>query len=300
MKHFVLFIAFFAFCTLVNAQYINNNGFETWGTTTGADPTGWSSPNSIIAGFMSPPVVTKETTDFYSGLNSAKFETKSVFGYAVPGILTNGTISVNMTSTPPIAVNGGTPFTQRPASFKGYYKYTPSGSDNCLLAAVLLKRNTTTSALDTIAYAQFTNVATVSAWTQFQADFTYNLPDNPDTLQIILISSNPNAAVVGSILKVDELFLEGGTLGLNKHYLQKDVNIFPNPANDIVNIQFSYESKSETSVSMFSLVGQKVKEFTLPKGTELSSLNIRDLKKGMYFIQIQSGKDKFTQKISVE
>jgi hypothetical protein len=205
-----------------------------------------------------------------------------------------------MTSSPPIAINGGTPFTQRPAVFKGYYKYTPSATDNCFLAAVLLKRNSTTSALDTIGYAQLTNVANITSWTLFEANFTYMLPGNPDTLQILLISSNPNAAVAGSILKVDELSLEGGTLGLTKYYLQKDVNIFPNPANDIVNIQFSYESKFETTVSMFSLVGQKVKEFTLPKGIELSSLNIRDLKKGMYFIQVQSGKEKFTQKISVE
>ncbi len=303
MKHFVLLIAFTAFCTFINAQYITNSGFETWGTATGADPTGWSTPNATLAGFFSPPVVTKETVDVYSGLNSAKLETKLALGYSVPGILTNGTISVNMTSTPPIAINGGTPFNQRPAVFKGYYKYTPSATDNCFLAAVLLKRNTTTvpSSLDTIGYAQFTNVATVSTWTAFQANFTYlSLTEYPDTLQILLVSSSPTAAVTGSILKVDELTIEGGTLGLTKYYLQKDVNIFPNPANDIVNIQFSYESKFETTVSMFSLVGQKVKEFTLPKGIEISSLNIRDLKKGMYFIQIQSGKEKFTQKISVE
>jgi len=290
MKQIVLLIALSVMGMLVNAQYITNNGFENW---TASDPDDWHSPNSLTSPFE-VTTVSKETVDVYSGLNSAKLETKSVLGTPIPGILTNGTITIN----PPYLI-GGTPFTQKPGVFKGYYKYTPATGDNCFLDVLLLKWNINTNQQDTIGYAQFTNLATVSTWTMFQANFTYNSIDNPDTMQIALISSNPNAAVTRSILLVDELSLEGGTLGLNKYYLLKNISIFPNPATNIINIKFSSETKYETAVSLYSLVGQKVKAFTLPKGIELSSLNINDISKGMYFILIQSGKEKIIQKISI-
>ena len=287
MKKVLLFVAFATAYLLSNAQYITNNGFETW---TASDHDSWNSPNALLAGFFLPPVVTKETVDIYSGLNSAKMETKTTPIGAVPGILTNGTITL---SAP--YVSGGIPFTDRPASFKGYYKYTPAGGDFCLLSAVLLKNST-----DTVGYAQFTNLATVGAYTLFQADFTYSMPDSPDTIQIIISSSNTNAAVVGSILKVDALYLEGGTLGISKYHLLNNISIFPNPAKDILNLKMDFESFNEIKISVYSVIGQKVKEVILPKGTEICSLNIRDLNKGLYFVQIQSGKEKFTQKISKE
>ena len=286
MKKILLFVAFATAYLLSNAQYITNNGFETW---TGSDPASWSTPNSLTSGF-GVTTVTKETVDVYAGVNSAKLVTTPVLGTPVPGILTNGTITL---SAP--YVSGGVPFTDRPASFKGYYKYTHVGGDFCLLSAVLLKNST-----DTVGYAQFTNLATVGAYTLFQADFTYQLPDNPDTIQIIISSSNTNAAVVGSILKVDALYLEGGTLGISKYHLLNNISIFPNPAKDILNLKMDFESFNEIKISVYSVIGQKVKEVILPKGTEICSLNIRDLNKGLYFVQIQSGKEKFTQKISKE
>ncbi len=297
MKKLLLLVGFATTYLLSNAQYISNNGFETW---TASDPTGWNSPNSIIAGFGSPPVVTKETTLVHTGLNAAKLETKNVFGYAVPGFITDGTITVNTSSTPPISVNGGVPFAQKPATFKGYYTYAPAAGDECFISAALLKKNINTGQFDTVGYAQFTNLSAVSSYTLFQADFTYSMPDFPDTMQIIISSSNPNAAVVGSILRVDDLYLEGGSLGVSKYYLQNNISIFPNPATDLLNINLNFASKNDIKISVYSLIGQKVKEVILPKGTEICSLNIRDLNKGLYFVQIQSGKDKFTQKISKE
>jgi len=287
MKKTLLFVVFATVCLLSNAQFITNNGFETW---TGSDPANWTSPNSLTSGF-GVTTVTKETVDVYAGLNSAKLVTTPVLGTPVPGILTNGTITL---SAP--YVNGGVPFTDRPASFKGYYKYTPAGGDFCFMSAALFK----TGASDTIGYAQFTNLATVGAYTLFQADFTYSLPDNPDTIQIIISSSNPNAAVNGSVLKVDALYLEGGTLGISKYHLLNNISIFPNPVNDMLNLKLNFEGFNKINVSVYSVVGQKVKEVILPKGTEICSLNIRDLNKGLYFVQIQSGKEKFTQKISKE
>lgn len=294
MKQFILLISFLTTGFLLQAQYINNAGFETW--PNGSDPTGWQSPNSFTSG-LGVTTVSKDVADYHSGLCAAKLETKSVFGYPVPGILTNGIINVNLSATPPASITGGVPFTQKPTFFKGYYKYTPATGDVCILRVNLLKRNG--SAVDTIGYAQFSNTATINSWTLFEATFTYLSVENPDTMQVTIYSSNPLSAVVGSILKVDDLYLEGG-MGINKINLWKSITVFPNPTSDLINIQFHNATKTQTTIAIYSLVGQKVSETILPTGTELSSINVRNLNKGMYFLYVQSGKEKFTQKISIE
>jgi len=297
MKKFVLILGFLSIVIFTKAQYITNGDFESW--TTGSDPTGWTSPNSLTSGF-GITTVTKETTDVYAGVNSANLTTKGLMTYSVPGILTNGAISVNM-SAGTASITGGKPFTQRPDAFTGYYKYTPASGDACVMTVFIFKWNGASK--DTIGYAQFSNTSAVSSWTQFSATFTYNAlyaSETPDTIQVSVFSSNPTAAVVGSILLVDNLNLEGGTLGMNKISLFKNINIFPNPSTDIINVQFNNVTKAQTTISIYSLVGQKVKETVLPIGTELSSINVRSLNKGMYFLSVQSGKDKYTQKISIE
>ena len=288
MKKTLLFVVFATVCLLSNAQFITNNGFETW---TGSDPANWTSPNSLTSGF-GVTTVTKETVDVYAGLNSAKLVTTPVLGTPVPGILTNGTITL---SAP--YVNGGVPFTDRPASFKGYYKYTPAGGDFCFMSAALFK----TGASDTIGYAQFTNLATVGAYTLFQADFTYSLPDNPDTIQIIISSSNPNAAVNGSVLKVDALYLEGGTLGISKYHLLNNISIFPNPVNDNLIVNYSFESKSNASIKIINSLGISVYETDNISAGNNNSININtsNLTPGIYFLTILSGNKTETRKFVV-
>ena len=51
MKKVLLFVAFATAYLLSNAQYITNNGFETW---TASDPDSWNSPNALLAGFFYP------------------------------------------------------------------------------------------------------------------------------------------------------------------------------------------------------------------------------------------------------
>lgn len=301
MKQIILLISLLTTGFIIQAQNINNGGFETWGT---GDPDGWQSPNSMTSGF-GVTTVSKEVTDVYSGLNSAKLETKSVFGAAVPGILTNGTIKVNLSSNPPVSVIGGAPFSliQMPVYFTGYYKYVPVSGDACEMTALLLKRKSST-VVDTVAYARFTSSTNISTWTKFSALFIYKgggtVITFPDTIQIAIISSNPTMAKIGSVLKVDNIDIEFGTHGINNVNLFKNINISPNPASEIINIQFNQITKTQTTISIYSLIGQRVKETILPIGTELSSINVRSLNKGIYFIHVQSGKDMFTQKISIE
>lgn len=295
MKRF-LFLVFVFLSFYGISQNIPNSDFENW---TGGNPDGWQTPNSYTQQYGTI-TVTQESANPHSGLYSVKLETKSIFGYPVPGLITNGQISVNLSNTPPITILGGTAFTERPNHFKGYFRYAPAASDYCTIVALLLKKNNQTNQFDTVGVAQFINNTSVSGWTLFDAPFAYAMGDTPDTVQIMAISSNPDAAVAGSVLWVDHFYFEGGTLGNHSLKLYESVQIYPNPANDFLNIYFGKATTSQTTVTLFNTTGQRVKETLIPTGTQITSLNIYDLRKGLYIIQVQSANGRFVQKISVK
>lgn len=73
-----------------------------------------------------------------------------------------------------------------------------------------------------------------------------------------------------------------------------DLSVFPNPATEYISVQDKNESVGFLSV--FNLVGKKVKEFEFVKGEQYY---IADLPKGMYLVQIldRSKRNLTTQKI---
>ena len=95
----------------------------------------------------------------------------------------------------------------------------------------------------------------------------------------------------------------------NIYSLHNCITIFPNPLNspNNVKIRFSIKNKSEITVKVFNIKGQLVQTIvnnTLEKGKYLfewsgkDSKN-RDVKSGIYFIQIKKGKEIFSKRIVV-
>jgi hypothetical protein len=74
------------------------------------------------------------------------------------------------------------------------------------------------------------------------------------------------------------------TLGIDDEILNNSVTIFPNPANDILNI----ESKNLllTKVEIYSILGKKVKEVN----SNFSDINISSMSIGLYLTKIYSEK----------
>ena len=73
-------------------------------------------------------------------------------------------------------------------------------------------------------------------------------------------------------------------------YFQKaniiEVNIFPNPAKHILNIQISNENQSYLDMEVISSTGQVKKKINFKH--EIEQINISDLQKGIYFLRIKS------------
>ncbi|MCF8297735.1 MAG: T9SS type A sorting domain-containing protein [Saprospiraceae bacterium] len=66
------------------------------------------------------------------------------------------------------------------------------------------------------------------------------------------------------------------------------VNVFPNPANDVINLTFKLEEKTPLTIRIYNINGQFVKllmnEATVNNGNHNLSYNISELNKGVYYI----------------
>jgi hypothetical protein len=76
--------------------------------------------------------------------------------------------------------------------------------------------------------------------------------------------------------------------------------VFPNPAKDIINVKFSSLEESHYSISVTNVQGKVVlsKDGNAAPGINTLALNLNNLLKGIYVIQVQVGEQKsITQKI---
>lgn len=66
---------------------------------------------------------------------------------------------------------------------------------------------------------------------------------------------------------------------------QNEISCYPNPAKDA--ITFKYSSGKSLEISIYNVLGSKIKTFT-HTGSE-TLINISDLQKGLYFIRFSDG-----------
>jgi hypothetical protein len=71
-------------------------------------------------------------------------------------------------------------------------------------------------------------------------------------------------------------------------FTENNFSLYPNPAEDQLNINWNSVPNEDTQITIFNLVGQKVAEFTSNASLKTTSLPIQNLNAGMYILQIQS------------
>ncbi|MFY9311125.1 MAG: T9SS type A sorting domain-containing protein [Bacteroidia bacterium] len=191
--------------TGVWAQATPNAGFETWTSSGGFTPyesaTGWDSPNSQTA--ITQIFVCIKTTDMHNGSYAMKLISKSVLGQIAPGVATTGTLP----SSNGGSITGGIPYTLRPDSIVGWYKYTPGAAGDNGFAGFRLYGAGGDN--DSIASATFnTPSATISSYMRFSAPLTYFSSNAVANSRWLLCSTKDGAnAVLNSTVFFDDLDL---------------------------------------------------------------------------------------------
>jgi hypothetical protein len=82
----------------------------------------------------------------------------------------------------------------------------------------------------------------------------------------------------------------------------KDLLVFPNPNDGIINVQFRVEQESQTEVMVSDLIGRKVMEVLntkMPAGDYKYVVNLTKLEDGFYFLSVKTDTKISTSKIII-
>lgn len=284
-------ILLLAVVTLTYSQStIPNTGFEDWiDYEYYEEPAGgvWTTANRAV--LLNPEVfhvTTFKTEDAYAGNYAAMITTNLA---DLPGdndILQSGALATgvfNELAPPPNNLTTGTPFTARPHTFKGWYKYLPVEHDSLDMWAILTKWNTETNFQDTVGVAWITDSIMVREYTLFDIPFVYHSNDEPDSIHVVFSSSAGGdffLGQVGSTLYVDEILLqlENG-IGLTI-MPEVQVKTYPNPATDLVN--FSLSDRLEMGeVILYDVNGREL--FSQKINENQVQINISNFIRGTYY-----------------
>lgn len=101
---------------------------------------------------------------------------------------------------------------------------------------------------------------------------------------------------------IDDINLSSAT-GIAEIPLVSNILIFPNPASDLVTVDFDLVDNKNVSVEMKDVLGRVVKTADtkpLQAGHHQMSMPLGDIAKGIYFISIKSNAQVLTQKLVIE
>ncbi|MFV9552434.1 T9SS type A sorting domain-containing protein [Algibacter sp. PT7-4] len=124
---------------------------------------------------------------------------------------------------------------------------------------------------------------------------TNTLSFTATTTEVIIYVRSLNAIDRDTEVFFDNISLKEDVTTATKNILASDINIYPNPASNF--IQIDVNNIQISSVEMYSLIGKKViSEDKLIN----NKLNISNLSKGIYLLKVNAGNTSLTKKIIVE
>jgi hypothetical protein len=266
-----------------SAQILPNPSFELWEQFTGyQDPQFWNTPNqyTILAGVT----VVSKSDDAYSGTASALLETKDVLGglYQAPGLLTLADFTVNIVQGT-YTFSGGIPLPDRVNKMTGMYKYSGANGDSAS-AMIISFRHQTGQEVDTVGLG-YGFLPDASEWAPFAITMYPWSDAQPDSFNVIIMSSGSFDLNVGSKLWVDELSLETVTGIINFSEEKNSVKVYPNPVSEYVKIEIENEAEN-MELSLFDNSGRQVKKLTFSGKT--TEVNLSNFPAGVYSYRIAS------------
>jgi len=266
--------------TGVTAQPDSMNGdFETWESQNIETPVSWYVESSNGTGF-------NRTTDAAKGNYAIELKTylgnQNNHAAAQSVDLATGFYSKNCNQC---VEQGGYPFSNQVDTLAFYYKYTPSGNDSAMVNLNFKKNGSS------FQWAGAFLHSTVTTGTYIYKEIPFNTGQAPDTVIIDILSSawqDTLFSFIGSDLKIDEVhFKSQSHTGILNYKDNKTINIFPNPASEIITIENTNALEQTYLVSIENVQGQEVLRKKI-NFAETHSIDIRSLSNGVYMVTIKS------------
>jgi len=249
-------------------QQILNGDFENWTNVTYEEPDHWKTTNAATSAGTTNAV--SKTTDSHIGAFALRVETIELFGDTI-GFVTNGQFGDT-------SVTSGQAFNIVFDTLVGYYKYSPIGLDTAGIGLTFYRNGN-------VVGGAFRQLSAQSSYAQFKVPFV--LPQVPDTLRIDIITSI-NSNILGSTLFIDDLKLNSIITSLDKEIPEiKSLNIYPNPAKEILNLTFEPLAKT-VQIEIIDAIGRLFEEQILQKSDSRTQFNLERLNKGTYYLRFKT------------
>lgn len=105
----------------------------------------------------------------------------------------------------------------------------------------------------------------------------------------------------GNNLYIDNIHVTSDNISITEYELAKNISVFPNPGNGIVNLKFNSETKSEVKVELYDLYGRLVISESLAAGTSDYVIGSNDkLAAGIYLLQVEEAGMTYAERIVVK
>ena len=194
--------------TYVSGQAgVPNGDFESWPPANNDNPEFWDSPNALTGGFPFFLTTVEKTSDSHTGNWAASLTTGTILGETIPGVLSLGTLVIDIEDIENSEFIG-LPFSDRPTQLEGYFKYETPGTDFGLIGVLLTKWDEANANQDSVAFALSEFTSQGPDYAHFSATLQYLTIEEPDSMNILILSSASPTLVPGSQLKVDDLMFD--------------------------------------------------------------------------------------------
>lgn len=92
---------------------------------------------------------------------------------------------------------------------------------------------------------------------------------------------------------------DGASLDVNE--LAENMNVYPNPATDDLNIAFTLQNESTTTIELLNNLGQVVATQVLGSvsGEQTAQMNVSSLESGMYIVKVKTENGETTRRVSI-
>lgn len=87
---------------------------------------------------------------------------------------------------------------------------------------------------------------------------------------------------------------------VEENAFSKSISIYPNPATDVLNLQFPASSNNELRISLLNNAGQLVRTFELNGSQETTQLQLGDLANGLYFVKLVSNHEVAIKRLIIQ
>ncbi len=120
-----------------------------------------------------------------------------------------------------------------------------------------------------------------------------------DSIQFFMYSSDNSSFGMNTpaFFSMDN-FTTSKTVGINELSIISDLKLYPNPANEIVNLQINAKQSAECAFNIYSPTGALIKNITstIKAGNNILKVELDELNSGFYFIEVSGANTKQTIK----